>query len=295
MVTVLLSGGLGNQMFQYAAAKALAKRLNTDLAIDTYNLSKKTQTTVRNFELDIFDTEYKFTSSLKGKLLIKGRPFIQKHRDFFLKLGFFTDTYAILYQPVFEKIKGNILMSGYFQNEKYFKSISQEIHTGFSFKVPLKGENIEIATRIAQTESVSVHIRRGDYISNKHAASNFITCDKEYYRKAIAHISTIHTTSSFFVFSDDMEWVRDNIDFGGNTVNFIDWNKDSLSYIDMQLMSLCKHNIIANSSFSWWGAWLNRNKEKIVIAPDKWFVDEKKNLLLDSFYPDGWIKLRSHT
>ena len=292
MVTVLLSGGLGNQMFQYAAAKALAKWLNTSLAFDLYALNKKSQAiTPRSFELDIFNIDIPIKSTLKGKFLIKALPFIQQHRKFFQKFGFFTDTYAILYQTAFEALKGNITLSGYFQNEKYFEKIADELRSDFTFKYPLNDENENIASEILANESVSIHIRRGDYVSNKASTANFVTCDISYYEKAIATIKQKVDKPVFYVFSDDIEWVKNNLEFYESSVKYIDWNKGKDSYIDMQLMSLCKHNIIANSSFSWWGAWLNNNPKKIVITPTQWFRAEEKNKLLDDFLPKSWIKI----
>ncbi len=291
MVTVLLSGGLGNQMFQYAAAKSLAIRLNTTLSVDLYTFSKKTQATVRPYELGIFNIEDVVeTSSIKAKAVTKARPFIQKHRSFFQRLGVFTDTYAILYQPAFETLTGEVVMSGYFQNESYFKDISELLRKDFSFKYPLTGKNKEVAGQISENQSVAVHIRRGDYL-NKNSQSNFAILEKDYYEKAINYISAHVKNPEFYVFSEDFDWIKDNLNFKEFPVTFIDWNKGKDSYIDMQLMSLCKHNIIANSSFSWWSAWLNNNEEKKVIAPERWFVDEQKNESLDCFYPQGWIKI----
>lgn len=292
MVTVLLSGGLGNQMFQYAAAKALAVRLNTPLAIDLYALNRKSKTvTPRSFELDIFSIDVPIKNTLQGEFLIKALPFVQSHRQLFQKLGLFTDTYAILYQPAFETLKGNITLSGYFQNEKYFWNIADELREDFIFKYPLKDRNKAIANEIISGESVSIHIRRGDYVSNKSSVNNFVTCDNSYYDQAITLIKKRIKKPTFYVFSDDIDWVKNNLDFTDSSVRYIDWNKGKNSYMDMQLMSLCKHNIIANSSFSWWGAWLNNNPDKTVIAPAQWFRDEKKNMLLDDFLPKGWIKL----
>lgn len=291
MVTVMLSGGLGNQMFQYAAAKALAKRLEASFVVDLYALTKNSRMTQRPYGLDIFNIEVEKVSSLKGKYLIKGRPFVQKHRCFFQKFGFLTDTYAILYQPVFETIKGNLTLSGYFQNERYFKDIEAEIRKDFTFRHPLKENNEVLAQQLKNSQSVSIHIRRGDYVQNTTAKPNFITCGKSYYERAIRHILTKVENPQFYIFSDDFEWVKENLNFENQPVSYIDWNRGKESYIDLQLMSLCKHNIIANSSFSWWGAWLNLNTEKIVICPDRWFQDEYKNTLLDDFYPTGWIKM----
>jgi len=279
-------------MFQYAAAKALARRLNTTLYFDNQTFSKdNTQATTRHFELDIFKIDYPIRSTIKSKFLVKAYPYIQKHREFFQNFGFLTDTYAILYHPAFETIRGNITMLGYFQNDQYFKNIVSEIRNDFSFKKPLTGKNIDLSKKIKTSESISIHIRRGDYLTNKNATSNFITCNIDYYKNAIEYISDRINNPEFYVFSDDPVWVKNNINFVDHPVSYIDWNNGSDSYIDMQLMSLCKHNIIANSSFSWWGAWLNSNMEKIVIAPSKWFQEEKKNNLLDNFYPIGWIKI----
>lgn len=291
MITISLSGGLGNQMFQYAAAKALATRLNTTLVIDLYTLEKKTQATKRYFELDIFDIQAEKRNTTKGKVLNKIFPFVQRHRKFFSLFGFFTDTAAILYQPSFESLKGNITMMGNFQNEQYFKNIKDSIRQDFKFNKPLKGKNVELAKKLENVNSISIHIRRGDYITNKGAATNFVTCDKSYYDNAINYILKAVSNPEFFIFSEDFEWIKENLNFENHPVTFVDWNKERDSHIDMQLMSLCKHNIIANSSFSWWSAWLNVNANKMVIAPSKWFQDETKNILLDKFYPEGWIKI----
>lgn len=291
MVTVLLSGGLGNQMFQYAAARALANRLHTTVLIDTYALEKKTDTTIRNYQLDVFQFKAKRVSSLKNKLFVKARPFIQGHRAFFARSGFFSDYWAIKYDPDFESLKGNITLSGYFQNEKYFCDSATEVRTDFIFKEPLSGKNLELSDKLICTESVSIHIRRGDYLLDKNAVNNFVTCPKEYYQSAIEYIMSKTVNPFFYIFSDDIDWVRENIVFPDDRVEYVDWNRGADSYRDMQLMSLCTHNVIANSSFSWWAAWLNTNSNKIVIAPQKWFRNEEKNALLDDFYPYGWIKV----
>lgn len=291
MVTVLLSGGLGNQMFQYSAGKALAERLNTSLHVDLYALNKKTKATSRYFELEVFGCDSVIVSTAKGKFFIKARPLIQKFRRFFRSLGFYSDTMAILYQPTIEKVRGDVYLSGYFQNEKYFKIYESTIRKDFTFSNDLQGQNKVLAEQMQSEQSVAVHIRRGDYISNQHALSNFVTCDKAYYDNAIAYIKSQVENPVFYIFTEDFEWVKDNISFADSVVHYVDWNRGDDSYIDMQLMSLCKHNVIANSSFSWWAAWLNANLEKIVLAPAKWFQDDWKNNLLDDFYPQGWIKI----
>lgn len=291
MVTVLLSGGLGNQMFQYAAGRALADRLQTTLAVDTYALDKKTESTSRYYDLGVFNLEVKKVSSFRNKLFIKARPFVLNNRRFFRRQGYFTDIRTMKYEPDFEMLKGDVRMSGYFQNEQYFRNAETLIRQDFTFRFPLDGKNLELADHMVCIESVAVHIRRGDYISDKNASGVFAICDKEYYEKAIDYIASKTKEPVFYVFSEDIDWVKENISFGAYPVSYIDWNRGCRSYVDMQLMSLCAHNIIANSSFSWWAAWLNTNSEKIVVAPSQWFRNRKSNDLLDQFYPQGWTKL----
>lgn len=292
MVELILSGGLGNQMFQFAAAKALSLRLNTDLKLDLYALSKHTTGTKREYELDIFDIETQFISSWKNKLLIKGHPIVRKNKEFALKhFGCFLDGSAIVYMPAFTQLRGNITLHGYFQNPKYFEGYEEVIKNSFTFRAPLDIKNEELSERIIKSNSVSVHVRRGDYISNQHARNNFASCSLDYYQKAIAYISQHVVEAQFYVFSDDIDWTKKNLSFADNVVEYVDWNNKKESYRDMQLMSMCKHNIIANSSFSWWGAWLNSNEDKIVIAPNQWFNEKERNKDLLHFYPPSWIKI----
>lgn len=292
MITTMLSGGLGNQMFQYAAGKSLAIRLNTQLKLDVSSFSTYAGSTQRQFELNIFNIDEKTSGSLACRLLIKSHKWDNRLKCLYKKIGVFTDGYAIRFCPEFDNIKNKkAILFGYFQNPQYFKDVEHEIRKTFTFKRELKGQNLTLSEKIKNSNSVSIHIRRGDYISNKGAASNFVTCNAEYYHRAIGHIVNVCPDAVFFVFSEEFEWIRENIDFRGYPVHLIDWNKGQASYFDLQLMSLCKHNIIANSSFSWWGAWLNSNDAKIVIAPDKWFKEDAKNKLLPAFYPGSWLRL----
>lgn len=292
MVNLILSGGLGNQMFQFAAAKALSQRLNTQLRLDLYALTKKTTGTKREFELDIFNIDAKTSSSWRNKFLVKAHPWVNKNKEFVLNnFGHFIDGSAIVYMPIFEQLRGNITLYGYFQNPRYFKGYEDVIEKCFTFKHTLDNKNLSLSQRISMSNSVSIHIRRGDYITNEHAKNNFTTCSLGYYQKAIEYISEHTSTPKFYIFSDDMDWVKKNLKLADNLVEYIDWNKGKESYKDMQLMSLCRHNIIANSSFSWWAAWLNANKDKCVIAPSQWFNEEERNKDLHDFYPSDWIKI----
>ncbi|GAB6013277.1 alpha-1,2-fucosyltransferase [Viscerimonas tarda] len=286
MIKILLSGGLGNQMFQYAAGKALATRLNVPFSIDLFYYTKKTKATKRRFELDVFETNLTLKQGWRSKFFVKYKLFFLK-RPFLSKLlGVFSDPRAMLHEAEFAKLRDNTILAGYFQNEIYFKSIEPAIRADFRFKNALKGRNAELVEEIAsKAEAVSIHIRRGDYVTDP--TTSLAICSIDYYSKAIEYIAERLINPHFFVFSDDMEWVKNNIDFKDYSFILVNWNTGEDSYIDMQLMSLCRHNIIANSSFSWWGAWLNNNPQKIVIAPKQWFKNQQ---FYDSqCIPEKWL------
>lgn len=291
MITVILSGGLGNQMFQYAAGRALALKLHKELSIDTFLLQKKTKTTVRNFELKVFNINTEPKESLKNRLITKGFFFLNKYHLKDLVFGIFRifrDKKAQNFDSRFNTIKGNTTLFGYFQNENYFKTISEELTKDFAFTIPFNDENANIATQITSTNSISIHIRRGDYLNPD---VNLALLSITYYQKAIDYIKQNMESPAFYIFSDDIDWVRENLDLSQTEHQFIDWNKGADSFRDMQLMSLCRHNIIANSSFSWWGAWLNSNADKIVIAPGTWYKNETKEDYPNGFIPEEWVIL----
>ncbi len=197
--------------------------------------------------------------------------------------------YQINFDPDILNIKWPAYLVGYWQSEKYFKRIEKRLVKEFNFKNPLNGKNFAVANEISQNNSVSIHIRRGDYVTLPYAVKmHGNICDLDYYSKAIKIIASKVKEPHFFVFSDDISWAKENlrIDYPKTYVNF---NTDENSYEDMRLMSLCKHNIIANSSFSWWGAWLNRNVGKIVVAPKKWLNDPTKDTR--DVIPDNWLKI----
>ena len=292
MITVILSGGLGNQMFEYAAARALSLCLKSQLCIDTYILTKKTKATIRNYELAIFNIDAPISNSIINKIAIKGFGIIRSRKtgySFLNKLGIFRDEKAQYYDARFKSLSEKTTLFGYFQNENYFKDISEQLRIDFTFRIPLQGRNSEIRNTIEQKTSVSIHIRRGDYANSN---SNLPILDISYYKKAIEYITSQSQINSphFFIFSVGIEWVKQNLDLSNFNHEFIDWNENENSYIDMQLMSLCKHNIIANSSFSWWGAWLNNNPKKVVIAPQQWYK-ENTSKHPEGFIPDGWVIL----
>ena len=185
------------------------------------------------------------------------------------------------------QVSPNAYLMGYWQSEKYFQFIEAIIRADFVFKQAMSNSNQLIANQIEQSNAVSLHVRRGDYANNPLTAATHGLCSMDYYMQAIQHIGECVYEPNFFIFSDDIVWVKENL-----KINFpcfyVDGNYGEESYNDMRLMSLCKHHIIANSSFSWWGAWLNQYAGKIVIAPNKWFAHDTdvKDLL-----PESWVKL----
>jgi hypothetical protein len=153
----------------------------------------------------------------------------------------------------------------------------------------MSSPNEEMAHRIGGEESaVSIHVRRGDYVSDAGTNRFHGTCSVDYYHDAVDRISGFAPASHFFVFSDGIDWAKENLRLR-QPVTYVDFNDGEKNYEDLRLMSLCKHHIIANSSFSWWGAWLNPNPDKIVIAPKKWFNDPSINT--DDLIPNSWLRL----
>lgn len=286
MKIVKFLGGLGNQMFQYAFYKALSKRHKTVKAdLSGY----KTYPLHNGFELEnVFNLSLKKTSAFTLKLY---DPAVRTwHIRKLRKILNLMKAYEIEKDPfLFDenklKASGPKLYFGYWQNQRYFIDIEDEIKSKFQFKNNLSEKNEAYLHSIHQSNSISVHIRRGDYIGHESLGG---LCSLNYYQTAIGIMEAKIENPLFFIFSDDMEWCKNNLPLPASTT-FVAGNKGLNSYVDMQLMSNSKHNIIANSSFSWWAAWLNQNPDKIVIAPDKWINDDNYN---DSdMIPKTWLKI----
>ena len=293
MVISHILGGIGNQMFQYAAGRALS--LSTDQT-HSLDLNDFTDYQLHNgFELErVFniDKVVKSTSSNIQELLgWRANSFAKKvlRRSPFTRLrgpSFVVEPH-FNYWPAFFKLDHDCYLYGYWQSEQYFKDFADIIRQDFAFKIPLDERNKQIALDIANTQSVSLHVRRGDYVSDPKNSNIMHICSLEYYRQAINHIIKRIEQPVFYIFSDDMAWVKEHLSIEFPCV-YIDHNSGSESYRDMQLMSLCKHHVIANSSFSWWGAWLNANPEKTVIAPKNWFRNGNND---SDLIPDEWIRI----
>ncbi len=293
MIVVRLMGGLGNQLFQYAAGRALALKHNTGLQFDLsfINADTKQQYTKRELELTLFGLNIKEVSP-SDLTKFKSTSFLQRVKRKLignaLSNHFVADQSEFKFLPEFNSYPRNTYLNGYWQSEKYFSDFREYLLNEFVIKKPKSKEVLDAEKEILNSNSVSLHIRRGDYVSLKSASEYHGVLSLEYYYKAIETIKKQHPSITVFVFSDDMEWVKQNLKLSDKCV-YVDFNKSENSVFDMYLMSCCKHNIIANSSFSWWGAWLNTNKDKIVIAPKAWFT--KKDLTINDLIPDTWLQM----
>ena len=282
MIISQIIGGLGNQMSQYAFGRYLSLKHNTELKIDItgYEWYKTQPYLLNNFNICAEEATKSEIQSLKSNRVLA-------------KLGITKPSYVLERDMVFNKsykdTKNNSYLEGAWGSELYFKEIEDTIRKDFTIKKPLDVTNKHIVHVIKNMSSAaSVHFRRGDYVTDKEANKIHGTCSIEYYTKALDYIyDNINPQVCAVIFSDDIDWVKNN--FHPNFPHiFIDTNDVYNGYKDMYLMSLCKHHIIANSSFSWWGAWLGTNPNKIVITPKKWFnADYNTSTLL----PDGWITI----
>ena len=192
------------------------------------------------------------------------------------------------YDPNILKCKNDVYLEGYWQSEKYFKNIEHLIRSEFTPVTEPDNPTEKMADQIRSCVSVNLHFRRGDYVSNSTTNAYHGTCSLEYYHRAIRIIEENVKNPHFFIFSDDPDWVRENADTGHPTT-IVDLNGPDQDYEDMRLMSLCQHHIIGNSSFSWWGAWLSTNPQKIVIAPKKWF--NRMDINTQDLIPESWLQL----
>jgi hypothetical protein len=292
MIITNLVGGLGNQMFQYAIGRALSLKYDRPLRLDISDFGN--YQLHNGFELSrLFSAEMNLVSSKELKSVLGWRrvPFIKKQllkNQFSMLRG-----EHLVIEPHFQFWEGiknvpqDVYLYGYWQTEKYFGEYEHNIRNDFIFNKALEDKNKASATQILETNSVSLHVRRGDYVQNKKTLSTHGICSLDYYKSAIEHMHQSVVNPVFFIFSDDISWVKDNLKLE-SAHYYIENNKGLESYNDMHLMSICKHHILANSTFSWWGAWLNPSKDKVVVAPKNWFIGATNTRDL---IPSNWFRL----
>lgn len=292
MIITHLIGGLGNQMFQCAIGTRLGLKNHTTLKFDIDGLKNHSGGgTLRSYALSIFNIQENFANGneiekLKGGVAGKISLILQRVGLRKTYNSFVVEPHCN-FAPEILETKGDAYLQGYWQCEKYFKDIEDVIRKEFTLKEEFSIEDNEITKEIKNANAVSLHIRRGDYVAHATTSKFHGICSLEYYEDAIKYIVKKVENPTFYIFSDDIEWVKENLKME-HPVKYV---SDGIlkDYEELMLMSYCKHNIIANSSFSWWGAWLNSNPGKIVIAPKQWFVDTSVGT--SDIIPETWTCL----
>lgn len=292
MIISHLIGGLGNQMFQYAASRALSIERDVPLYLDIQDF--QSYALHNGYELErVFnistplagDTELKKVLGWRAHTPVRKklyRPQLARFRGHHL----FVDTQFSSWRQI-ERVPNDCYLMGHWQTEQYFLKYQKTIRADFSFRHPPIGRNAELVAQVNNSMAVSLHVRRGDYVANPTSLAFHGLCSLDYYHHAIEYIVSRVTNPMFYVFSDDIGWVRDNLKID-HPCHYVDHNGGKESYNDMRLMSLCRHHIIANSSFSWWGAWLNSRADKIVVAPQRWVQSDFDT---SDIVPSSWIKI----
>tara|TARA_R100000458_G_scaffold36852_1_gene34314 strand:- start:2490 stop:3290 length:801 start_codon:yes stop_codon:yes gene_type:complete len=265
-------GGLGNQMFQYACAKAIAEANQTKAFVDKSFLEDKNSgvTVFRNFELDLFPNIKAFSYAGEQCEVI---PVHEPH-------------YHCSHEIKNVRLNENqhLYLVGYWQTYKYFESIEKKIRHEFMFPDISETKTEKLRQKILSENSVMINVRRADYLTD----SLFEDITMDYYDVCISKIENMIVNPTFYVFSDDVDWCKQNFDDDKFTV--VDHSHKGQKFIDyLNLMSSCKHHIIPNSTFAWWSAWLNENDDKIVFYPSKWFTDSNKKT--EDLFPSDWIKV----
>ncbi len=286
MIVTHIFGGLGNQLFQFAFGKALAARLGVELRIDTryFDRPRPDELCLHHFSIQTPEVERRGLPPMRHDGLL---PYLagklRGHR-----WTMFRET-SLGYDPAAETLGDNTYLKGYWQTELYFRDHADLVRAHLQVVTPPTDENRQVMDEQDSCYPVSLHVRRGDYVSNPKFNATHGTCDLDYYRRAADLIvERTRCEPVFFAFSDEPDWVRENLKLP-YPMRIVSHNGPEHNYEDIRLMSRCRHHIIANSSFSWWGAWLNPDPDKIVIAPRRWFADpgmQKHDLV-----PEGWITL----
>ena len=280
MIIIKIKGGLGNQLFQYAVGRALALHHRLPLKLDltifkTYKLHRylldqfaiQADIATEDEIIKLKGRNNVLFSALRKAGLVKRKSYLKEKRSSYFDASVFKND--------------DVYLDGYWQNELYFSDIREELLRDLISISSMSDLGVVYMEGIKKSNSVSLHVRRGNYLNLK----NFNVLDIDYYMKAVEYIRKNVEKPTFYIFSDDLEWCKNSLGFLDNCI-FVDSTKTEID--DLKLMSFCKHNIIANSSFSWWGAWLNQNCKKTVIAPKGWLLNDpgSSNVILSD-----WVKM----
>lgn len=294
MILVKLRGGLGNQMFQYAAALRLALTHSTEVRIDSSWYRSENDATPRRYELDLLN----ITGTLATSFEVVGLNGVRRARPYEMPLALlrkvrpryrFVAEQSLAFDQEILNLGDSVCLFGYWQSERYFQDVEPFVRKQFNFVSTLSPRSTETAARIAETEAVAVHVRRTDYVNDGRAAPLLGACSLDYYKKAIGLIQEVVPNPTYFVFSDDLAWARANLAFGAPVV-FVGHNVGRRAHEDLRLMARCRHHVIANSSFSWWAAWLAERGGR-VIAPSPWFGGS--TAVANDIVPSRWTQVRA--
>lgn len=270
MIVTQLIGGLGNQLFQYAIGRHLAMINMAELRLDLSEFA--------TYELHAYSLDH---------LNVRARP---ASPEDIAPLRVVREERYFHFDPGFRDYGDGVYLKGYWQTEQYFAAIADVIRIDLQVRHPIAGRSLKLATEMAESNSVSVHVRRGDYTPNTYTDQVLEALDLDYYARALRALAQDERGLRCFVFSDDHAWVKENLQLGHPTV-YVDHNAADRNYDDLRLMSRCRHNIIANSSFSWWGAWLNPNPGKRVFAPRQWLSANARTLVARDIIPMSWTRI----
>lgn len=279
-------------MFQYAAGRVLSLERGVPLCLDISGFSS--YGLHQGFELQrIFNCAAGIANEADMRNILGWqssshirRLLLRKEMVSFRRKELVVEP-QLNYWPGIKHVPNDCYLVGYWQSEKYFSESASQIRADFTFRQSLEDQNEKLTQQIISVNAVSLHVRRGDYATNPQTTATHGLCTLDYYRHSIQYIAERVQQPNFFIFSDDISWVRDNLNFPHQS-QYVDCNQGKESYNDMRLMSMCNHHIIANSSFSWWGAWLNPKRDKIVVAPKNWFANQTD---ASDLLSQNWVKL----
>jgi len=292
MVIVQLAGGLGNQMFQYAAGRAISHQRGVPLLLDLdfFKRDAKRQYRLKHFGIEARIASQSDIDRVRGwgwrGLPTRLRQRLNPDAPYFAHTVFIEQHHH--YDPNFWRASKTVYLVGYWQSERYFANTKELIRRELALCSAPDTQNQSLLHKIAREESVCVHVRRGDYISDSEINRIHGVCSLDYYRAAIDVMVQKLCRPHFFVFSDDMKWTTANlkIDY---PCTYVDHNGADRDFEDFRLMTHCDHHIIANSSFSWWGAWLSNHPQRIVIAPRSWFATTEREM--SDLIPETWVTI----
>ncbi len=294
MIIVRLRGGLGNQMFQYSLGRRLALECGTPLKLDT---SEYKTASSREYELNQFNIAGELASREEIEHVTgSDRPLLERMLDR-LRTGRrpyyerrVVEEKVVGFDPKIMKVRPEAYLDGYWQSEKYFSSIGDTLRKDLTLRQGLSKEGESIARQMSDSQSVSIHVRRGDYVTNPVYQRIHGLCPLSYYAEAIGRFEGLLDDPRFFVFSDDLPWARENLGLH-HAATFVNRKGTAKDCEDLILMSYCRNHIVANSSFSWWGAWLSASKGGLTLAPSVWFKDEKVTPM--DLIPESWQRIKT--